>query len=137
MEDTLVTVPGSVHTPISAPYWESLAQGSLTFQRCKACHHAWLPARRECPHCLADDWGREAASGSAKLISWVVYHVAYHPSYANRLPYNVAVVELAEGPRMISNVIGVEDAETLKIDQPLSLVIQLEGNVSVARFQVA
>ena len=88
-------------------------------------------------HCLGDRWVWEKAAGGAKLISWVVYHVAFHPAFANRLPYNVAVVELDEGPRLISNVVGVADAETLKIDQRLKLVIEDEDGTAVARFSTA
>jgi uncharacterized OB-fold protein len=137
MEQTAVAVPAPVRTPLTTPYWDSLARGVLSFQRCKACNHAWLPARSECPGCLAADWKWEAAAGGAKLISWVVYHVAFHKAFESRLPYNVAVVELDEGPRMISNVVGVADAETLKIDQRLKLVIEDEGGTSVARFRPA
>ena len=93
-----------------------------------------MPARSECPACLADQWRWEKAGGGARLVSWVVYHTAFHPAFANRLPYNVAVVELDEGPRLISNVVGIEDAETLKIDQRLRLVIEDESGTAVPRF---
>ncbi len=120
---------------VSAPYWQALSQGRLTFQRCARCGGAWLPPRPECPHCLSADWAWEDAGGRAKLISWVVYHVAYHPAFADRLPYNVAVVELAEGPRLISSIVGIDDAETLRIDQALTLAIGQEHGVAVARFR--
>ena len=137
MEQAENTLPAPERDALNTPYWDSLAQGALSFQRCSACGHAWLPARSECPDCLGDRWVWEKAAGGAKLISWVVYHVAFHPAFANRLPYNVAVVELDEGPRLISNVVGVADAETLKIDQRLKLVIEDEGGTAVARFSTA
>ena len=65
----------------------------------------------------------------------MVYHVAFHPAFAKRLPYNVAIVELDEGPRLISNVVGVADAKTLKIDQRLWLVIEDENGTAVPRFK--
>ena len=134
MEQTETTMPAPERDALNTPYWDSLARGKLSFQRCGACGHAWLPARSECPACLADQWKWEAAAGGAKLISWVVYHTAFHPAFANRLPYNVAVVELDEGPRLISNVVGIADAETLKIDQRLGLVIEDESGTAVPRF---
>ena len=118
----------------SAPYWQALAQGRLTFQRCAHCGNAWLPPRTECPRCLAPDWSWEQASGRGRLISWIVYHVAYHPAFADRIPYTVAVVELDEGPRLISNIVGVDDPEALRIDQALTLAIEQEHGVAVARF---
>jgi len=127
--------PGPQSNELSAPYWKALDEGRLVFQRCTACGHAWLPARSECPRCLAREPQWTAASGGARLISWVVYHHGYHEYYASRLPYNVAVVELSEGPRLISNVIGVQDS--LRIDMPLALVVQREAGVALARFQPA
>lgn len=120
---------------LSQPFWEAVANGSLTFQRCPACSHSWLPARGECPRCLAAEPDWERASGSARLVSWTVYHTAYHPAFVDRLPYNVAIVELTEGPRMISNLVDVDDPETLRIGQSLQLVIQKEGLLSVPRFR--
>ena len=134
MEHAATTMPAPERDALNTPYWDSLAKGKLSYQRCAACSHAWLPARSECPACLADQWKWETAAGGAKLISWVVYHTAFHPAFANRLPYNVAVVELDEGPRLISNVVGIADAETLKIDRRLRLVIEDERGTAVPRF---
>jgi len=136
-EASNTTVPAPPLNDLSKPFWDALARdGSLTFQRCKACNHAWLPARAECPACLADDWQRETARGGATLVSWVVYRQGYHPAWAQRLPYTVAAVQLDEGPRMISNVVGA-DASTLRIDQRLRLVIEREGDFAVPRFTPA
>ncbi len=137
IEKTEIPAPGPERDALNSPYWDSLANGVLSFQRCNACGHAWLPARSECPHCLADDWRWMPAAGGAKLISWVVYHMAYHPAFANRLPYTVAVVELDEGPRLISNLVNPSDTVALKIDQRLRLVIENESGTAVPRFSPA
>jgi len=68
-------------------------------------------------------------------VSWVVYHHAYHDYYATRLPYNVAVVELDEGPRLVSNI--VDARSDLRIDMPLDVVIQREAGTALARFRPA
>lgn len=124
-------------TPLNAPHWEGLAEGQLRFQRCRACANAWLPAREACPKCLAPDPAWEGGSGKAKLVSWVVYHQAFHPAFAGRLPYTLAVVELEEGPRLYTNVVGDQDPETLRIDQPLAVVFEREGDLTLARFRPA
>lgn len=132
---TEAAFPAPEPSETAAPYWRALDEGRLMFQRCRACAHAWLPPRSECPRCLASDWQWTDASGEARLVSWVVYHHGYHEYYATRLPYNVAVVELAEGPRLISNVV---DARTpLGLDMSLRLVIQREAGVALARFTPA
>jgi hypothetical protein len=120
---------------IGAQYWSELRDGRLVFQHCGACGHAWLPPRTECPRCLAATWSWRPASGKAKLVSWVVYHQEYHPWFAGRLPYNVAVVELEEGPRLISNIVDARDR--LRIEMPLQLAIQTEAGVALARFTPA
>ncbi|TMH29517.1 MAG: DNA-binding protein [Betaproteobacteria bacterium] len=127
--------PAPEPTELSAPYWRALDDGRLVFQRCTACQHAWLPARSECPRCLAPQPMWETASGRGRLVSWVVYHHAYHPYFASRLPYNVAVVELAEGPRLVTNI--VKEARSLAIDMPVKLEIQREAGVALPRFAPA
>jgi uncharacterized OB-fold protein len=133
----LPAVPLPERDALSEPYWAALDGGRHIFQRCTACAHAWLPARGECPRCLSAHATWETAGGDARLISWVVYHTAFHPAFKARLPYTVAVVELSEGPRLITNIIGSDDPETLRIDQPLRLVIERESGVAVPRYAVA
>ncbi|MFO1269919.1 MAG: OB-fold domain-containing protein, partial [Rubrivivax sp.] len=104
-------------TEVSRPYWQALREGRLVFQRC-GCGHAWLPARSECPVCLASAASNarwEQASGRGTLVSWVVYHTAYHPAFESRLPYNVALVQLAEGPRLLTNIIDGPEALTAEV----------------------
>lgn len=115
----------------------ALAEGRLTFQRCTQCANAWLPPRDACPRCLSPDYRWEEASGDAKIVSWVVYHRAFHPAFADRVPYNVVVAELAEGPRVISNVVGIVAADGLTIDTPLRFTPETEGGIPVARFKLA
>lgn len=128
--------PAPQTSGVSGPYWQALEEGRLVFQRCKPCGNAWLPPRTECPKCLSSQWQWETASGRAKLVSWVVYHHGYHPYYASRLPYNVAVVELTEGPRLMSNVVDANGGG-LRIEMPLQLVIQRESGVALPRFRPA
>jgi uncharacterized OB-fold protein len=127
--------PAPQPNDVSAQYWRALDEGRLVFQRCAACTHAWLPARTECPRCLAPEPRWEAASGRGRLVSWVVYHHAYHPYFASRLPYNVAVVELAEGPRLTTNIVA--GGTPLAIDMPVALVIEREAGVALPRFAPA
>jgi uncharacterized OB-fold protein len=123
----------STPTPVTDHYWLSLEAGRLTFQNC-ACGHCWLPPRSECPSCLGTDWSWRDASGRAKLISWVVYFIAYDESFQKKIPYNVAIVELEEGVRLISNITDCPDGKGLERDMHLELAIEHEGDVVLARF---
>jgi uncharacterized protein len=131
---TDIDLPLPIRTELTAPYWDSLQRGQLSFQKCRHCGHAWLPARTECPSCLQADWHWVPASGRAKVVSWVVFHIAYHKAFENRLPYNVAVIELEEGPRLISNVIGLPDPNALHIEQSVVLRIEQVGDFALPRF---
>ena len=124
-------------SPHMVAHREALADGRLTFQRCSECANAWLPPRDQCPRCLSAQFAWEDASGDATVVSWVVYHRSYHPAFADRVPYNVVVAQLAEGPRMITNVLGIDGAQGLEIDTPLRFVAETEGDVPVARFDLA
>ncbi|MCC6247980.1 MAG: OB-fold domain-containing protein [Rubrivivax sp.] len=125
---------------LTRPYWDALREGRLVFQRC-GCGHAWLPARHECPACLASAPGNarwEPASGRGTLVSWVVYHTAYHPAFESRLPYNVALVQLEEGPRLLTNIVDGHAALTSEAaDRPVELEVQWEGDLALARFRLA
>lgn len=120
---------------LTRPYWGGLSAGELRFQRCRHCDHAWLPPREECPRCWSDLWAFEASSGRGTLISWVVYHKAYHPYFESKIPYNVSVVELAEGPRLLTNVVTGDHAD-LDIGLPVELMIQEEAGLMLARFRL-
>lgn len=121
---------------LNRKFWDGLQAGQLRFQRCQECRNAWLPPREECPSCWSDQWVYEASSGRATLISWIVYHKAYHPYFQDKIPYNVGVVELEEGPRMLTNLV-TDDHASLEIDQPVELVIQEEAGFALARFKPA
>jgi uncharacterized protein len=118
-------------------YWEGLAAGELRFQRCRNCHTPWLPPREQCSNCLSDVWDIEQASGAATLVSWVVYHVAPHPAFNDRVPYNVAIVELEEGVRTVTNLSGVSDWDSLRTGAPLEVVFDNEQGIPLARFVLA
>lgn len=92
-------------TDLNRPYWRGLEQGKLKTQYCNTCDRRWLPARECCPHCLSTDWRWRPVSGRGRIVSWVIYHVAYHPAFKDRLPYHVALVELEEGPRLLTNIL--------------------------------
>jgi uncharacterized OB-fold protein len=118
-----MSLPDIIETPVTTPYWQALREGRLDYQHCEACGHNWLPARENCPKCLSPETAWRPASGAARLVSWVVYHKAYAPHLADQLPYNVATVELAEGPRLLSNITDCPDGRGLAAGAALTLVI--------------
>jgi uncharacterized protein len=121
-------------TELNRPYWEALGSGSLVFQRCADCGHCWLPARSECPSCWSSRHAWVPAAGTGRLISWVVYHRAFDKAFADRLPYNVALVELTEGPRLYTSLLG-DGARPWQADEPVRLVVVPAGEFGAPYFE--
>ena len=128
-----MSIPEPEITPVNAPHWQGLREGRLMIQHCPKCGHHWMPAREDCPSCLHDGYEWVQASGRGRLVSWVVYHTAFNKAFAGRVPYSVAVVELEEGARAITNIVNWRDG--LKADQPVELAIEEEDGVALARFR--
>ena len=118
-------------------YWRNLEEGKLRYQHCSACGNRWLPARTECPHCWSAEWDWRDAAGEGRVVSWVVFHTAFHEAFKDRTPYNVAVVELVEGPRLITNIVDPLKTEDEIIDRRCVLEIQRDHERALPRFRLA
>lgn len=88
------------------PYWDAAAEGRLLIRRCAACGWAHHYPREFCPYCWSEDVAWEEASGAATLYTWSVVHRNDLPPFDARASYTAAVVDLAEGPRMMTELIG-------------------------------
>ncbi|MER7013135.1 OB-fold domain-containing protein [Saccharopolyspora sp. NPDC000359] len=100
-------------------FWFAAAREKrLVIQRCRACEALRHPPGPCCPHCRSFDWDTVEASGCATVHSYVVAHHPRHPAF--EYPLLVALVELAEGTRLISNLVGVEPDE-VTIGMPVQL----------------
>ncbi|MFI1976247.1 Zn-ribbon domain-containing OB-fold protein [Streptomyces wedmorensis] len=108
------------------PYWDAAAEGHLLLRRCAACERAHHYPREFCPHCWSEDVRWEPASGRATLYTWSVVHRNDLPPFGERVPYVAAVVDLAEGPRMMTEVVGVPDGD-LRIGMELEVAFRPEG----------
>jgi len=123
-------------TPETAHYWDGARAGELRLQRCKACDHAYFPPRPFCPECSSRDVAVFAASGRATLYSYVISHLN-SPGFEP--PYAIAVVELAEGPRMMSNILDcAQTPEALQLDMALEVTWEkLTDEITLPQFRPA
>ena len=121
-------------TPESQPFFDALKQRRLLIQRCRDCGNAYYYPRPFCPACLSSAVEWEQASGRGKLYSFVINHRAA-PGFV--APYIIAVVELDEGPRMMSNLVDVEpDPEMVRCEMPVEIVFDdVDGDVTLPRFR--
>jgi uncharacterized protein len=120
--------------PESIPYWQAARQKRLDLPRCNACGKFWFPPSRSCPHCLATEFAWTPVSGVGKVFSFVTFHRVYHPAFAQEVPYVVALIELEEGPRLLSNIVGVA-LEAVRCDMPVKVVFDnVAEDVVVPKF---
>lgn len=98
-------------TELNRGVWEATRAGQLKLQRCVACQHIRYPISATCPECLSSAYEWHPLSGKGSVFSYVTFHQVYHPSYKDDVPYNVSIIQLIEGPRLISNVIDIPPHE--------------------------
>ena len=105
------------------PWWDAARQGRLLIKRCAACGRAHFYPRPFCPWCWSDQVDWEDASGRATLYTWSVVFQNDLPPFPERVPYIAAVVDLAEGPRMMTDLVDCS-ADDLSVGMPLEVVFQ-------------
>jgi uncharacterized OB-fold protein len=126
-----------VPTPETQPYWDGAAAGQLRIQRCVDCGEAYFYPRPICPSCGSFHVEWFTASGDATLYSYVINHRPA-PGFEEEAPYAIAVVQLAEGPRMMTSLVGVPATpEALVLDMPLRVTFEQRGDVSLPVFTPA
>jgi uncharacterized protein len=123
-------------TPETQHFWDGTQAGELRLQRCDDCNHVYFPPRPFCPSCSSRSVSVFKASGKGTLLS---YNINQRPHPAWDEPYSIAIVELDEGPRMLSNIINCpQTPEALQLDMPLEVVFEKQSDeITLPLFQPA
>lgn len=130
-----VTKPVPIPDSISAPFFDGARQGRLMLQCCAACGKWSFPVRERCPHCFAAKLEWRQASGRGTLYTFAIMHQVMNPGFAGAVPYNIAQIDLEEGVRMTSNVVGIP-TNALKIGMKLEAIFEDVGqDVSLPKFR--
>ena len=87
------------------PYWDGIAAGELRLQRCEACGEAVFYPRAVCPHCFGGPLTWFTAAGTGSVYSYTVAHRGFG-DFADQTPFTVALVDLDEGVRMMTRIVG-------------------------------
>lgn len=133
--DFVIEKPLPAVTEDGAPYWEAARRGELAMPRCAACRHWVWPPSVVCPKCLGDDLTWERLSGRGTIYSFIVIHRPQHPAFLEDAPYNVAIVDLEEGPRLHANVLECAN-EDLCIGMPVEVVFdRVKDDVVLPKFR--
>ena len=121
-------------TSLDRPFWEHARRHTLTLQRCSSCGRCRYPASPVCAFCESDGHEWVPVSGRGRVLSWVVFHRCYFPSFADEIPYNVAIVTLDEGVNFVSNILAPN--ETLRRDMPVEVTFEdVTPEISIPKFR--
>jgi uncharacterized protein len=101
-------VPGPTQIELTSPFWDAASEGRLILQHCLACDRGIFYPREICPHCWSDRLEWRQASGHGRLKTFSRIHRPGHPGWATVAPYVVGLVELDEGPTMLSHILGTD-----------------------------
>lgn len=104
----------------SAEFWRRVASHALALQRCLACRAFRFYPRALCPECLSDRAEWVAASGRGTVYSFTVCHRPASEAFAAATPYIVALVDLAEGVRLLTNLVDCAPTEA-RVGMPVTL----------------
>ena len=128
--------PIPIPTPETQDFWDGAKREELRLQKCDACRAVIFPPRPLCPACSTREVSSFTARGQARLYSYVINE---RPAPGFDAPYAIAIVELDEGPRMMTNIVNCEQTpEALVLDMPLEVIFEpITEEISLPKFQPA
>jgi uncharacterized OB-fold protein len=103
-----------------AEFWARVRRHAMAFQECQTCGRVRYPPRQHCPACLGSDFNWVDSPTRGTVYSFVTFVRPYRPAYADEVPYNVSLIELPNGVRLWSNVVGI-DPDAVRIGMPVEL----------------
>jgi len=124
-------------TPETQDFWDGTKAGELRLQRCTACSNVYFPPRPFCPKCASRNVESFVSSGKGRLSTYVI-NTRPAPGFEADAPYAIAVVELNEGPRLMTSIVGVaQTPETLPIDAPVEVAFEsVSEAISLPKFRL-
>jgi uncharacterized protein len=117
------------------PFWDAAREGRLLIKRCASCGRAHHYPRPFCPYCWSRDVDWEVAAGIGTVYTFSVVHKNDLPPFNERVPYVAAIVELDEGPRMMTNVVDC-DIDDVAVGMPVEVTfLTIDENVAIPVFR--
>lgn len=131
----MAVVPGM--TELTRPYWDAARENRLVVQECQSCRQVWHPPLHRCPYCHSADLGWRPVSGDGTVYTYTVVRHPTHFAFADKIPYVLAIVELAEGPRLVTALTAAEP-HAVRVGQPVRAVFrEIAVNVTLPYFEPA
>jgi uncharacterized OB-fold protein len=117
------------------PFWEATQRRELRFQECGDCGEVVFYPRAHCTRCGGRSLRWRSSRGEGEVYTWSVVRQSYHPFFRARVPYVVAWIDLDEGPRLLSNVVGVEDPGAVRVGQRVRVEWEEHEQLSIPLFR--
>ncbi len=119
----------------SKAYWDAATNEVLLLRQCTACGARHFPPRHLCPKCWSHALEWIPATGQGVIYSFTVMHRSPTPEFVKRVPYVVALIDLAEGPRMMANVVGDDALQTCVGDRVSVCYESRAGGAKLPQFR--
>lgn len=128
-----IRAPRPTATPVTRHFWDAAEAGTLELQRCRRCELLFLYPRTNCPRCWSRALVWEAVSGRGTVKTFTVIHRAVHPFWQARTPFVAALIELREGPTLLSNVVDVDPVD-VAVGLPVRVVTRSLDGIALPQF---
>jgi len=125
--------PEPVVSEESRPFWDAAREGRLVAPFCGTCGHYFFYPRARCPVCWNGGWEWRPCSGRGEIYSFTIVRRSPFPAFEAEGPYVVALVQLAEGVRLMGNIVGAEP-EQIRIGQPVAVRFEARGEWFLPQF---
>jgi uncharacterized protein len=126
-------------TPESERYWQGCKQHQLWMRYCNPCAKPYFYPRDVCPACGSRDVDWKQMSGRGQIFTFAIAHRAPTPGFRGDVPFVTAIVELDEGPRMMTNIVSVEpDPAKIKVGMAVEVTFEdITEEISLPKFKPA
>ena len=136
-EQTEVPRPIPVPDENSQPFFDAAKAGKLLLRYCPRCNRFLGYAAEICDVCFNAKLEWRESAGRGKVYSFIIMHQVIHPGFASIVPYNVASVELEEGPRLHTNLVNIAN-DQIRMDMPVKVTFEkLDDEITVPKFEPA
>ena len=127
----------NLHDLDTQAFWLATKEKRLIYQQCADCGAVVFYPRRRCSSCLSANLEWKESAGEGMVYTYSIVRQSYHPFFRSMAPYAVAWVDLDEGPRLVSNVVGLEDPSGVRIGMRVKVRWEEHEGLCVPLFEPA
>ncbi len=121
--------------PETEAYWRAAKRHELFLQQCNDCDEVIYFPRVMCYHCLSEDLGWFKSTGFGTVYSFTIIHQVAHQGFSAEVPYVYAIIDLDDGARMISNVVGTDPSAVYVGMQVKVIFDDVTPEISIPKFE--